>query len=232
MLTADAHLNVVHIHEELHGRAYGHEQCPLHQTSPARHRDSRGAGRGDRHGPSGHRHPSPVPLAGVHPHPYTHPQIPYIGGAGARRHPRAPSSSTSVRRGGADGGAPVERSRGWGGRRDRLRPRDQPCHRRCRQGRRWHGAHPARHLPHRRRDPRRPLRGRPARRRQRPYEALRDAEPDRADRRLRLPLRRRQVVLVLGRRPHLACPDGPLGLPGRRDPGEGLALRGLDRQQA
>ncbi len=87
--------------------------------------------------------------------PYTHPQIPYIGGAGARRHPRRPLVF-DVRRYGADGVPPVERSRGWGGRRDRLRPRDQPCHRRCRQGRRWHGPHPARHLPHRRRDPGRP----------------------------------------------------------------------------
>ncbi|WP_328936102.1 MULTISPECIES: glycosyl hydrolase family 28-related protein [unclassified Streptomyces] len=37
--------------------------------------------------------------------PYTHPQIPYIGGAGARRHPRRPLV-LDVRRYGADGGAP------------------------------------------------------------------------------------------------------------------------------
>lgn len=98
------------------------------------------------------------------------------------------------------------------GRHHGLRARDQPCHRRCREGRRWHGAHPARHLPHRRPDPHRPLERRAARRRQRPYEAVRDQEPHRADRCLRLPLRRRQVVLVLGGRPHLARAHGPLGL--------------------
>ena len=78
------------------------------------------------------------------------------------------------------------------------------------KGRRRHGYHPARHVPHRRRDPRRPLERRPARRRQRPHQAVRDQEPHRADRRLRLPLRRRQVVLVLGGRPDLAVPAEPL----------------------
>ena len=92
--------------------------------------------------------------------------------------------------------------------------------------------HAAGHVPDRRRDPDRLEQHRAARRGQRSHHAVRDQEPHRADRRLRQPLRRRQVVLVLGGRPHLALPAGPLGHPHRRDPGEGLALRGLDRQQA
>ena len=97
------------------------------------------------------------------------------------------------------------------GRLRRRRPRDQPCHRRRRRARRWHGPIPPGtyriddliRIGH-------------------SNVVLRGAGSGRTtlyatknltelDRRVRQPLRRRQVLLVLGRRTHLALPRRTVG---------------------
>lgn len=220
MLTADADMNDVHIR----GRwAHGDRPALPWQTHPAGRRDSRGRGlgRGRRHRALGGRrrtgHVPPlarVPAHAVHP----------------------PADPRTARRRRAPPAAPGEGRRPRVRREERRlrgrRSRHQPRHRRGGRTRRRHGRRPARHLPRRRRHPHRPQQRRPARRRQRPHQAPRHQEPHRTRRPLRLPLRWRQVLLVVGRRPHLAVPEGPLGLPHRGHQDKGVALRGMDRQQA
>ena len=156
--------------------------------------------------------------------PFTHPQIPYVGRAGYRGGSRPPPPPGRRRR-------PALRRRA--GRLRRRRPRDQPCHRRCRRARRRHGTHAAA--------------ARTASTTSSGSATATSCCAARAAARTKLYATRNltELIGVYGSRYGgdksswswaggliWLCPEDRWTLPHRRHQGQGLALRGLDRQQA
>ena len=204
-------------------RAHGDQSTRHQQTHSARQCHSRRGGRRHGAGTAGAAAQDIAPTSPLWAEfrrtPYTHPQIPYVGRAGRRggaeHFPRRPVVANVLAYGAepdgsADAAPAINRAIAAVGR-----------------TRRRHGPPTPRHLPHRRPHPHRPQQRRPARRRQRPHHAVRHEEPHRAHRPLRQPLRRRQVLLVLGRRTHLALPRRTVGTasppPSRPRPGPSRA---------